>query len=189
MLQQFGHPLIDGVKEQPEEGGLQILLQPEVEHHVERVAALLAGDVGDIAIGQPGVLAQGRYGDDDALPVALKHRAGARLAQILAETLAEPGIAEHRFQLLGRIRLDRLEGFVAVERIGAFEREIERQGLTGQLDMDLVAACLGGGAGLEHLDRPARVLLVVERQCRAHKDAPAVAPGDLRHLGDRALTR
>jgi hypothetical protein len=47
-----------------------------------------------------------------------------------------------------------------------------------------VAARLGCGAGLEHLDRAPRVLLVVEREGRAHEDAPAVPRRDLLHLGD-----
>ena len=53
--------------------------------------------------------------------------------------------------------------------------------------MHAVAARLRRRAGVEHLDRAARVLLVVERQRRAHEDAPAMAPGDLLHLGDAML--
>ena len=76
VLQQFGHALVDGIEEAAEEGGLQILLEAEIEHHVERVAALLAGDVGDVAVGVARRSCACRHGDDDALPVALEHRAG-----------------------------------------------------------------------------------------------------------------
>jgi hypothetical protein len=102
MLQQLGHTLVDGIEKEAEERGLQILLETEIEHHVERVAPLLARDLGDVAVGEPSILAQNRHRDDDPVPIALEHRSRPRLAQILPEPLAETGIAEHRLQLVGR---------------------------------------------------------------------------------------
>src|ERR1700736_1997982 len=51
-----------------------------------------------------------------------------------------------------------------------------------------MTARLGGGAGVEHLDRAPRILLVVERERRAHEDSPAVTRGNLLHFGDGSGT-
>ena len=183
VLDQRLDPLVDGVEEAADQPGVEVLLEPEIEQYVERVAPRFARDVGDRAVGEPGILGFHRRGDDDPLPVALEHGARLRLAQIGAERVAEARVAEHRLQLLAVIGLDRVEGRMAVERIGARQREIERQRLAGDLDVELVAARLGGGAGVEHAERAVGVLLVVERDGGAHEDAAAVAGGDLLHRG------
>ena len=113
---------------------------------------------------------------------------GFGLAQVLAEPVAEAGVGEYFLQRVGGKRFDRVEGRVGVKRVGALQREIEGQRLAGDLDVHAVAARLGCGAGVEHLDRAPRVLLVVERERRAHEDAPAVARGNLLHLGDGSGT-
>ena len=156
VLHQRLDPFVDGVEEAADQPGVEIFLEAEIEQCVERVAPLLARDVGDRAVGEPGVLRLHRRRDDDALPVALEHGAGLRLAQVGPERVAEARVAEYRFQLLAVIGLDRVEGRVAVERIGAGQGEIERQRLAGDLDVELVAAGLGGGAGVEHAERPIR---------------------------------
>src|SRR6266478_6363187 len=50
------------------------------------------------------------------------------------------------YQLLAVMGLDRVERRMAVEGVGARQSEIERQRLTGDLDIELIAARLGRGA-------------------------------------------
>src|SRR5262249_5177423 len=134
MLQQLSHALVNGIKEETEKCRLQIFFETKVEHDIKRVTALIASDVSDVAIGEIGILPQRRYRHDDPAPIALKHCTRPWFAQVLPEFFAETRIAEHHLELIGRISLDRLKGFVAVKRIGAFKGEIERQRLTGELD-------------------------------------------------------
>ena len=63
---------------------------------------------------------------------------------------------------------------MAVERIGVGHREVERQRLAGDLDVEPDAAANRGGAILEHLDRPGGLLLVVHRHTGALEKRPAV---------------
>ena len=165
VLDQRLDPVVDRVEEAADEAGIEVFLEPEIEQHVERVAPGFARDVGDRAVGEPGILGLDRRRDDDALPVALEHRARLRVAQIGAEALAEARVAEHRLQLLAVIGLDRVEGRMAVERVGARQREIERQRLAGDLDVELVAARLRRGAGVEHAERALRDTA----RCRARR--------------------
>src|SRR5438552_6611895 len=174
--------VIDCIEEAANEPGIEVFFKPEVEQHVERVAPGFARDVRDCTVGESSILTHYGRRDDDALPVALKHRARFRITQIGAEALAEARVAKHRLQLLAVIGLDRVERRVAIERVGAREREVERQRLAGNLDVELVAARLRRGACVEHAERALRVLLVVKRNGGAHEDAAAVPGGDLLHL-------
>src|SRR5580704_15459502 len=80
------------------------------------------------------------------LPVPLEHGARLGVSQVSAEPLAEARVTKHRLQLLAVMGLDRVERRMAVEGVGARQSEIERQRLTGDLDIELVAARLGRGA-------------------------------------------
>ena len=71
--------LVDGIEEAADKAGVEVFLETEIEQHVERVAPALAGDVGDRAVGEPGILGLDRRGDDDAVPVSLEHRSRLRL--------------------------------------------------------------------------------------------------------------
>src|SRR5215469_3312892 len=113
----------------------------------------LACDVGDGAVRKPRIFGLYRCGDDHSLPVTLKHGARLRITQIGAEPFAEARVAEHRLQLLTVIGLDRVEGGVGVKGISAGQREVERQRLASDLDVELVAARLGRSASIEHPKR------------------------------------
>jgi len=85
-------------------------------------------------------------GNNDALPVPLEHGARLGVSQVSAEPLAEARVTEPVYQLLAVMGLDRVERRMAVEGVGARQSEIERQRLTGDLDIELIAARLGRGA-------------------------------------------
>jgi hypothetical protein len=175
------HPVFDSIEEPADQPGIEVLLEPEIEQRVERIAPSLARDVGYRAIGEPGILALHRCRHDDTLPVALEHGTRLGVAQVGAECVSEARITEHRLQLLAVVGLDRVERPMAVEWVRACQREVERQGLTGDLDVELVAARLRCSAGVEYAERALRILLVVERDGGAHKDAAPVAGGYLFH--------
>ena len=139
-------------------------VETEIKQQVERVAPGFARDVADRAVGEPGILRLHRHGDDHAVPIPLEDRARDRVAQVVAEAFAETRVAEHRLQLLAVVGLDRVEGRMAIERVGGGQREIERQWLAGKLQVHFLAARLRRGAGIEHADAPRRELLVVEGQ-------------------------
>src|SRR5437763_7919342 len=87
------------IEEAADEPGIEVFFKPEVEQHIERVAPGFARDVRDRTVGEPNILVRYGRGDDDALPVALEHRARFRVTQIGAEALAEARVAKHRLQL------------------------------------------------------------------------------------------
>src|SRR6185312_1174608 len=118
-----------------------------------------------------------RRRDDDPVPIALEDRARHRVAEVFAEGVAETLVAEHRLQLIAVIGLDRVEGRMAVERIGRRQGEIERQRLAGKLEINLLPALLRRGAGLEHAHSALGELLVVEGKPGGHEDAAAVSAG------------
>ena len=82
-------PSSTALKKRPIRPGVEVLLEAEIEQHVERVAPGAARDLGDRAVGEAGVLGLDRRGDDDPLPVALEHGPGLRIAQIGAEGARE----------------------------------------------------------------------------------------------------
>ena len=149
VLQQPRHALVADIEEAAEEGGLQILVEAEVEDDVQRIAMLGLGDLGGVAVDVLGIGRLLRHRHHHAIPVALEDHAGPRVLGVLAELGAPRRIAEHRFQLLGRVGLDRIEGRVAVERVGVGHREVERQRLAGDLDVETGAATERGGAVVE----------------------------------------
>ena len=175
-------PVVHRVQEASDKSGVEVLRETEIKKQVERVAPGFARDVADRAICEPGILRLHRRGDDHAIPIPLKDRARDRAAQVFAEAFAEARVAEHRLQLLAVVRLDRVEGRMAIERIGGGQREIERQWLAGKLQIHFLAARLRRGAGIEHADAARRELLVIERQPGRHEHAAAVSAGD---VGDR----
>jgi hypothetical protein len=77
--------------------------------------------------------------------------------------------------------LDRVEGRMAVERVGARQGEVERQRLAGDLDVELVAARLRCSTGVEHAERALRILFIVKRDGSAHENAAAMPRSDLLH--------
>src|SRR5262249_54507330 len=93
VLQQWRHALVDGVEEAADKAGLEILLEPEIEKDVERVASALLRYVRDVPVHQPGILRRGRGRDDDAVPVSLEYGSRLWLAQILPEPLAKGVVA------------------------------------------------------------------------------------------------
>src|SRR4029077_5340922 len=121
------YPVVDSIEEATDQAGIEVLLEAQIEQHAKRIAPGLARDAGDRAVGEAGILWLHWRRHHDSLPVALEHSARLRVAQIGAEPLAKARVAEHRLQLLAVIRLDRVERRMAVERVGAREREIERQ--------------------------------------------------------------
>ena len=173
VLQQPRHALVADIEEAAEEGRLQVLVEGEVEHDVERIAMLGLGDLRGVAVDVLGVGRLLRHGHHHAIPVALEDHAGQRVLGILAELRAPRMIAEHDLQLLGRIGLDRVERRMAVERIGVGHREVERQRLAGDLDVEPDAAANGGGAILEHLDRRGRA----PARCTSPRRCPGKTAG------------
>src|SRR5262249_20342601 len=180
---------IHGIEETAYKAGIEVFREPEIEEGIERVAVAAADDLGDRAVGEAGILRLRRRGDDDPLPVALEDRARPRVPEVVAELVAPAVIAEHGFELLAIIGLNRVEGPVAVERIGRREGEIERQRLAGELEVDLLPAFFRGGSGLEHAEPALGELLVVERQAGCHENAAAMAAGDLADGFDRHRAR
>ena len=116
-LDQRLDPVVDGVEEAANQTRVEVLIEPEIEQHIERVATSFTRNLGDGAVGEPGIHCLHRRGDDHALPVALEHRARFGVAQVGAERVSEARVAEHRFQLPAVIGLDRVERRMAVERI------------------------------------------------------------------------
>ena len=139
VLQEPRHAIVADIEEAAEEGGLEILIEAEIEHHVERIAMLGLGDLGGVAVDVLRVGGLVRYRHHDAVPVALEDHAGPRVLRVLAELLPPRLVAEHRLQLLGRVGLDRVERRMAVERIGVGHCEIEAERLAGDLDVEPVA--------------------------------------------------
>ena len=125
MLDQRLDPLVNGVEKAPNQASVEILFEAQVKQQVQRVAPDVAGDIGNRSLGEPGIGFLYRRRDDYAVPVSLEDRARLRVAQIGAKALAEARVAEDRLQLLAVIGLDRVEGRVAVERVGTGQREIE----------------------------------------------------------------
>src|SRR6202040_1714481 len=119
------------IEEAADKAGIKIFIETDLKHRIERVLLPLAGDLGNRAVGQPSMFRLDWRGDDDPLPVALEHRARPRGPQIGAKTVPEASIAEGRFQLFAVVSLDRVEGGMAVERVGARQRKIEGQRLAG----------------------------------------------------------
>src|SRR5277367_5167079 len=148
MLDQRLDAVVDGVEEPADKAGIQILVETKIKERVERITIAALDDLGDRTVGEPGILRLRRRGDDDPVPIALEDRARPRVAQVVAELIAEALVAENRLQLLAVISLDRVEGRVAVERVGRREREIERQRLAGELKIDLLPPLLRCRAGL-----------------------------------------
>src|SRR6516164_912293 len=175
------HPVVDSIEKPADQPGIEVLLEPKIEQHVERIPPGLACDVGYRAIAKPGILGPHRRGHDDSLPVALEHGTRLRVTQIGAERASEARITEHLLQLLSVVGLDRVERRTAVEWVGACQREVERQGLTSDLDVEFIAARLRRPAGVEYAECALRILLVIERDGGAHKDAAPVAGSDLFH--------
>ena len=155
-------PLVDRVEEAADKPGVEVLLEPEIEQQssgsrpVSRAISPIVRLASPAFSGFTGAATMTR----SQLPWNIVPGIGLR--RLCAEALAEARVAEHRLQLLAVIGLDRVEGRMAVERIGGGQREIERQRLAGELDIQLLAARLGRGAGIEHRRVPARELLVIE---------------------------
>src|SRR5690348_17232868 len=118
VLDQWLDPVVDGVEEAANQARVEVLLEAEVEQHIEWVTPGFPRDVGDAAISEPGILELHRRSDGDALPVALEYGARLGVAQVGAERVAEARVAEHRLQPLPVIGLDRVECRMAEERIG-----------------------------------------------------------------------
>jgi len=125
VLDQRLHPIVNSIEKPADQPGGEVLLEPEIEQHVERIAPSLARDVSYRAIGEPGILGFDRCRDDDTLSVALKDGTRLGVAQVGAECASEARVAEHGLKLLAIIGLNRVEGGVAVERVRARQREVE----------------------------------------------------------------
>src|SRR5918912_1052248 len=80
---------VDRVEKAADKAGIEVFLEAEIEHRVERVAISPANEVGNRAVGEPGVLRLYRGSDNDPVPIALEHGARLRVAQIGAERRAE----------------------------------------------------------------------------------------------------
>jgi len=89
VLDQRLDAVIDSIEEAADEPGVEVFFKSEIEQHVERIAPGFARDIRDRPVGQRGILILDRRGDDDPLPITLKHCARLRTAQIGAEALAE----------------------------------------------------------------------------------------------------
>ena len=85
VLQELGDTLVADIEEAAEEGGLQPLVEAEVEHDVERIAALFLGDVVQVAVHVLGVGGLLRHRHHHAIPVALEDHARPRVPGVLAE--------------------------------------------------------------------------------------------------------
>src|ERR1700730_2870112 len=94
VLDQRLHAVIDRIEEAADKAGIKIFIEADLKHRIERLLLPLAGDLGNCAVGQPGMFRLDWRGDDDPLPVTLEHRARPRGPQIGAKTVAEASIAE-----------------------------------------------------------------------------------------------
>ena len=199
VAQQFAHTFVAHIKEFAEEGGLQILRYRQVEHDVERIGGLFGCKVGNGAVLQIAVFFLCDRADKDLIPGTLEDRADNWVFQIFAKMVSEPRTFEDLRQLLWAVRLDVRKGLMAEERVGIRHGEIEGQRLTRDLDIELVAAFLGGSAIVKPTATPVGITGVVhsgaggqehaasdlldDRLHRLHSAAPSS-----RHLND-AFTR
>ena len=169
---------VSDVEELPDEHGLEVLLDPEVEHHVEGVRAAFRREFGDGPVRESLVLRERGDRDDDSVPVALEDEAGSRVREARTEPVPKFPGPEQRDEPFGSVRLRLRERVVAEEGIGVGQRKVERQGLAGNLDVHRVAARLRRPARFEHLDGPFGRLIVVHRR-----------PGPLEHGPVRGAPR
>src|SRR6516165_1611563 len=89
VLDQWLNPVVDRIEEAANQAGVEVLLEAEVEQHIERVTPRFPRDIGDGAISEPGILGLHRRGDGDALPVALEYGTRLGVAQVGTECVAE----------------------------------------------------------------------------------------------------
>src|SRR5690349_3008074 len=118
MFDQRLDTFIDRIKKTADEARVEVFLKTEIEHRVERIAMGATNDVGDRAVGKPGIFRLSRGGDDDPVPIALEYGTGLGITQIGAKGFAEAFVAERGLQLCTIRGLDRIERRMAVERIG-----------------------------------------------------------------------
>ena len=141
------------------EDGFQVFLHSEIEEHVDGIAHLCHGDIGDAPPIQRGVLRQYGRGHIHQMPVAVENAARIRPGQRVTDGLAKPGIGENRPQFLmralGRPGRDRLQD------IGRIQREAQTQRLARRLSIHGYAACAGRVAGRQNAGRTAGIVGVL----------------------------
>ena len=118
MAQQVLDRGLVGIEQGGVEGGAEPLVHGDVEHHVDRIAALAPGDGLDGLAFQRLVRGRRRHRHLDPPPVAVEDLAALRLLHVLPEPVAEVLAPDDRQELLVGGAVQRLPGVEALEREG-----------------------------------------------------------------------
>ena len=157
------HPadrVLVAVQELRGEHRLQVVGEGDVEHRVERVAAVGAGDRGDAALLVPAEIGSHRLDDMDLVPFAVEEAKRRRRLQLGADGVAERAVGEHRLELAARAAERRLPARQAFDRIRRREGEVHRQRTARDLAEQAVAARVGGGDGVEVVEHRLGAMLL-----------------------------
>ena len=171
VVQHAADRLFVAVEQLRGEDGAQVFGDGQVEHHVERVAALGARDVGHVHLLEPRVRGQCHLDHLDLVPFIVEEPEGRRRREFGAHAVAERRIGEQFFQGFAGQGQRRLPTAQALDRVGRREREVHRQRAARHLAEQPVPARVGRGDGIEVVEHGLRVGAVVQQCCDHHRPA------------------
>ena len=159
------------------EDGLQLLGDRQVEHHIERVAELAAGDVGDALLFMVRVRWVCGFDHLHLVPLAVEEAEVGRRCQFSAHPVAKALSGKHGHQ---RIAVQAERGLPALEsldRIRGLQREVHRQRAARHLADEHMAARVGGRDRVEVVEHRVAVGAVVQQRGHHHRAAAVGGQG------------
>ena len=169
MVEHPGHGLFVRIQQGRGEHGIEVLGQRQIEHHIERIAAGLRGQVGQGALLK---VCMARIAHLDHLhltPFPVEQTEGRGGRQFGPDRIAKLGPCQHRLEGLALQAQSGLPGLQALDRIRRVQGEIHGQGAARDRAMQGSAPGIGLGDGLQVGKHRVGVGSVVQQRGNHHR--------------------
>ena len=160
-----------GIEQGRRENGLQLVGDGQVEHRVERVAALGRRDVGDGALFMVRQRRAGGFDDMHLVPFRVEEAEGGGGRELSAHAVAKVLARQHGDECIALQAERGLPAHEPLDRVWRLHREVHRQRAARDLADQRMASGVGRSDGVEVIEHRLRVGAVVQQRGDHHRAA------------------